>query len=309
MDLKQLYYVVTIAQMGTMTRAAQEIHISQSALSFSYRNLEEELGILLFEKRGRNLYLTPEGKIFCQKAAGILEQVGELKRCMSHYRDSRLNRIIIAAEAVDFSNETVMCFSPMYPDLKFEQLRLESSEMQEALQSGQVDLAVSLQDMESSIISSELLLDEPMLVLLASNSPMAQERSLRMNQLRGIPLVTLKEGYYMNTLIHNFYQQAWILPGPTQAVGDPETIPYLVSRGIGISFIPESVYNTMPKQTLSDCVAVTLEDNFCRRKVYLSMLKNKKMSSNCQQYVRFLRCFGEQTQREMRFPKLEQIQL
>jgi len=67
MDLKQISYILTIAKTGNMTRAAEQIHISQSALSQSYRNLEKELGITLFQKIGRGLELTDDGLFFCEK--------------------------------------------------------------------------------------------------------------------------------------------------------------------------------------------------------------------------------------------------
>ena len=73
MELLHLKYVVAIAESESMTKAADQLHVSQSALSLSYRRLEEELGVKLFRREGRTLQLTEPGRHFCAKATEILK--------------------------------------------------------------------------------------------------------------------------------------------------------------------------------------------------------------------------------------------
>lgn len=72
MDLLQLKYVVAIAESDSVTQAAERLHISQSALSLSYKRLQEELGVQLFQRQGRRLVLTDAGTFFCRTASMIL---------------------------------------------------------------------------------------------------------------------------------------------------------------------------------------------------------------------------------------------
>ena len=83
MELRQLAYFVAIAQSGTITAAAQKLHMSQPPLSLQLQKLEEELGCPLFERDTRHLRMTPAGELFYERAQGILQQCADLKREMA----------------------------------------------------------------------------------------------------------------------------------------------------------------------------------------------------------------------------------
>lgn len=83
MELRQLTYFVAIAQSGTITAAAQKLHMSQPPLSLQLQKLEEELGCPLFERDTRHLHMTQAGELFYERAQGILQQCADLKREMA----------------------------------------------------------------------------------------------------------------------------------------------------------------------------------------------------------------------------------
>ena len=83
MELRQLTYFTAIAQAGTITAAAQKLHMSQPPLSLQLQKLEDELGCPLFERDTRHLHLTPAGELFYERAQAILQQCADLKREMA----------------------------------------------------------------------------------------------------------------------------------------------------------------------------------------------------------------------------------
>lgn len=78
MEIQQLRYFLVAARYQHVTKAAEEIHIAQPALSQIIKRLESEVGTSLFEKNGRNITLTPEGKILQEEALKILKTIDEL---------------------------------------------------------------------------------------------------------------------------------------------------------------------------------------------------------------------------------------
>ena len=93
MDLLQLKYVVAIAESDSVTQAAERLHVSQSALSLSYKRLQEELGVQLFRRQGRRLVLTDAGTFFYRNASMILGQLDKLAYDMSTIRGSAASSI------------------------------------------------------------------------------------------------------------------------------------------------------------------------------------------------------------------------
>lgn len=90
MNLNQLYYFQTLAKLEHYTKASEQLYIAQPSLTHAMKELEQELGVTLFIKKGRNIQLSPEGKIFLEYVNQSLETlnigINELK---NHYKDNR----------------------------------------------------------------------------------------------------------------------------------------------------------------------------------------------------------------------------
>ena len=110
MDLLQMRYVTAIAGLGSMTKAAETLHVSQSALSLSCKRLEEELGVKLFVRDGRYLKLTEAGSVFVKKAAAILDESDMLLDTMKRLRAYSRNAVCFGSEVIDFSNELIALY-------------------------------------------------------------------------------------------------------------------------------------------------------------------------------------------------------
>lgn len=310
MDYQQMRYVTTIAQCGSMTRAAEQLRLSQSTLSMSYRKLEEELEVKLFEKRGRRLLLTPEGQYFCEEATKILQQVTDLQLELQQRSQKRQEQIVLCTEAMDYSNEAIKLYSAAYPSVSFQQIHASSKEATEKLCSRQVSLVISLFDMSSETIESVLLLDEPMYVMVNRSSELTGQMSLSMKQLNKLSLITQPSGYGLSSLVEHFYQTAGVNPGTTREVSDQESIGIQVINDYGIGFLPKSVAHSKIPQTMLRSVGVTpipLSDSFCRRQVYLSRLKADSESQVLRGFSDYLVDFGGFATQHSRYPTVDEV--
>lgn len=310
MDYQQMRYVTTIAQCGNMTKAAEQLLVSQSTLSMSYMKLEEELGVKLFEKRGRRLVLTPEGTYFCEEAAKILQQVADLQKELQRRTQDRREKVVLCTEAMDYSNEAIKLYSVAYPNIAFQQIHARSRDVTEMLRSGQASLAISLTDISSDTIESVLLLEEPMYVMTNRSSELAGRTTLSMKQLQGLPLITQPSGYGISSLVDHFYQAVGVAPGTKREVADQESIGIQVINDYGIGFLPECVAHSEIPQTMFRAVGVTpipLSDAHCRRKVYLSRRREKSSSQVLCGFSEFLIEFGQFAAQNSRYPTADEF--
>jgi len=281
MDYLQMLYAVAIAESASMTKAAEKLSLSQSTLSLSYRKLEEELGVTLFRKEGRRLVLTPEGKLFCEEARDILDRVDGLKRKMTELGAEKSRTIVLCTEAIDFSNEAIKLFSAAYPDITIRQIQGTLSEIMDMLHSGQVEIAVTLSDQSDETVTSSLLLDEPMYIMLPPSMAPESPGGISMKELAGLPLVTQTEGYGISRLVRSFYERAGIQPGKVREVREQENITIQTINDYGVGFLPESVANsTVPRAMFRavDSTSVPMTEDDCRRRVYLTTVNTIRNS-------------------------------
>ena len=305
MDILQLQYVIAIADSSSMNDAAQKVHVSQSALSLSYRKLEQELGVRLFVKSGRRLELTQAGEIFYEKAQNVISAMNELRSSMKSIYTEQQQRIYVCTEAVDYTNEAVKLYAHLHPEPYFQQVRGSTDEIRSMLASGLAEFAVTLSSDFGPKMEAKLLLREPMYALVKSAGKYANMSKLQMKDLIGERLVTLRDGLAVNRLFHSYFELSDTEPERVIEVNDPETIVSQVCNGFGISFIPESTANL---NQINDSTgnlgvkAIPIEEEYCCRQIYLITPKGKKLSKNAKQFVDYLIAFGEYTKENHCFP-------
>ena len=113
MEIRQLEYFVAVAEMGGFTRAAEVCHVVQTTVSHAVATLERELGVRLFDRTGRTVELTPEGRIFLDDARAIVERTQRAERNLRSYQELGKSTVRIgyygAGRAEDFP-ETIRRF-------------------------------------------------------------------------------------------------------------------------------------------------------------------------------------------------------
>lgn len=295
MDFLQMKYMVAIAESESMTKAAQALHVSQSALSLSYKRLEAELGVKLFLRDGRTLQLTPLGKKFRDKARVILGMVEELEKEMTQKK-----LLSFHSEVGDFTNEAAMLFLNFYPAVEIHEVRENADNTIKAVLDGESPFAVTCQDYTGDSLISELILDEPMYAFVNEKSPLAQCSSLTMEDFRDKPLIIQQEDYSIAKVMLSFFSRAGILPGRRFFVNDPEAMSLTVYNGAGQTFIPESIVNLWrraPVVMAPGTKMIPMEEEYCHRQVFLTYSRGGARPELAQRYMDFLRQFGYLTQR------------
>lgn len=296
MDLLQIRYVITITECGSMTKAAQQLHVSQSALSLSCKRLEEELGTKIFQRQGRKLELTEAGMHFCEQGREILKMASSLELEMAKFNDSKVHSVTYTSELGDFSTEMQKLYRSFLPNIQLTELRDNAQLTLEQLSNGIAAFAVTAHDHTDEQLVSRLLYEEPMYLFVKDDSPLAEYDIVSMRQLDGVGLITQRHDYSIAEVMMGFYSQAGIKPGSRYYVSDPESMFLSVHGGFGVTFIPESIVNLWkiaPIEMAPGTKKIPMAEGFCKRRIYLTYLRQERNPENVKHFMKFIVHYAE----------------
>lgn len=310
MDLLQMRYVTNIAALGSMTKAAEELHVSQSALSLSCKRLEEELGVKLFVRDGRYLKLTEAGMIFVERAAGILEEADGLLDTMKRLEADSRNAVCFGSEVIDFSNELIALYRQLDQSMDVVSENTTAYGIEDKLCSHAYDFALTLNDLSSELVESTLLLDEPMLLLVSPASSFSMKSEASMQDLQGSSLVTTSEDYSIGILMRQYFTESGTTFNRVQQVGDSDSIAVKVYNNFGISFVPECVVNLWlktPQIRIRGLQWLPIEQGRCRRHIYLTCLREERHTPACQAFLKYLGSYCMALRKEHSYPTRDEL--
>ncbi len=249
MTLNELRYIVAVARERHFGRAAETCYVSQPTLSVAVKKLEQELGVVLFERGPGEVSVTPAGEPIISQAHRVLEEAGRIRQLASQSKDQLLGPLRVGA---------IYTVGPyLFPSLVSE-LRRQASQMPlvirehftavltEQLKHGEHDAIIISLPYDEPGIQTRPLYDEPFSVLLPANHSLIQEASISPRQLQGENVLLLGEGHCLRDQILE------ICPGCLQGNAREEslqrnlegcsleTIRCMVASGIGITVLPDT---------------------------------------------------------------------
>lgn len=243
MELRQLQYFLKVAQKEHVTRAAEELHVAQSAVSRQIHLLEEELGVDLFLQKGRNLYLTPVGQLFCKRVESILKDLDRSVAEVHEFLDPERGEIRIGfphSLGTHLIPAIVSEFRKHYPHVKFRFKQGTYPSLIKDVLSGEVDLAFTSPCPESDEqLVGDVVMTEELFAILPRNHPLAQEQVISLEQLKEEQFVLFSQGYSLRPIVWQACQKAGFTPQIAFEGGETDTIRGLVAAGMGVSLLPE----------------------------------------------------------------------
>ncbi len=194
MNLSQLYYFRKLAELQHYTQASQELYITQPSLSGAIANLEDELGISLFEKRGRNVYLTKYGKEFYQYVCNslqFLERGIEVAKENAGALSGTVDIGSISTIQGDYLPMVIRSFiSEKGSNVKFSIHQEQTNAIVSAIQSGVWDIGFCSPVEDAPDLFFVPVLQQPLVVVVNKNHPLTKEPKLKFTQLHGYDLLS-----------------------------------------------------------------------------------------------------------------------
>ncbi|MBY0009015.1 MULTISPECIES: LysR family transcriptional regulator [Paenibacillus] len=253
MELRQLQYFLKVAQKEHVTKAAEELHVAQSAVSRQIHQLEQELGVDLFMQKGRNLQLTPVGQLFCKRVETLLKDLERSVAEVHEFLDPELGEIRIGfphSLGTHLIPSIVAEFRRHYPNVRFRFKQGTYASLIKDVSSGEVDLAfISPFPENDGQVAGDIVMTEELFAILPQHHPLAGETVIRLEQLRDEKFVLFSQGYSLRPIVWQACIQAGFKPQIAFEGGETDTIRGLVAAGMGVSLLPETaLYQTNPMQ-------------------------------------------------------------
>jgi LysR family hydrogen peroxide-inducible transcriptional activator len=289
MEIHQLQYFCAIIRAGSFTRAAEQLGIAQPSLSQQIKKLEQDLGTKLFERLGRSVRLTSSGEGLHQMALGILQQVAEAESriaALSEGYDS-LRVGVIPTIMPYFIARKIGDFLQHCPKVNPQFIEETTSQLVEALQAGEIDLAVlSLPVAKADIVCSELFREE-LLLVVPRKHPLCGRPVVNLQDLRNERLLLLKEGHCLRDDVLTACTRAKAELRSVFETNQMESIFELVRSGFGLSVVP-----AMASSNAEGCTLVPLQ-NISNRRIGYARARRHQVSRPMREFISWLRSIAQ----------------
>lgn len=266
MDLKQMNYFITTIEEGNISRAAQKLHISQPPLSTKLKELETELGVVLFERGSRTIQLTEAGKLFYARAQSILELVDMTKKELQDYKAGKLGTLrigIVSSVSSTLINDWLISFHAAYPNIHFSIFEGNTYEQLDKLRSNLIELAIVRTPFSSNELECTLLKEEKLYAVGASKYFNGLSNpTLSLSSLLEVPLIIYRR---WEKVIKDFFIERGLHPNILCINDDARTTASMTNAHLGIGIIPESAISLLSKESIitKELIDPCLSTNIC----------------------------------------------
>lgn len=239
MELDQLRYFLRIAERGNFTRAAEDLRISQPALSRSIQKLEDELGQPVFERKTRSVALTDAGVLLQSRAQQILTILEDTKAEITDDGESGRIRVgAIPTIAPYYLPEVLRQFSAAHPNATLIVQENTTDQLLKSCKQGDIDLAILALPVPAKYLEIEELFEEELLLVMPPAHPLAAKKRIRLCDVEAYPFVLLDEAHCLSDNIISFCRRQQFQPVAVERTSQLAMVQELVSLQHGVSMIP-----------------------------------------------------------------------
>ena len=241
MDLRRLRTFVVVADLGTVSKAALHLHISQSALSRQIADLEGECGFTLFDRIGRRLFLTTRGEQLLGDCRGVLGQLGSLGERIELLKrgDSGVLKVAAPPQTIE---SVLTAFLPKYaarfPNVRVKLTEALGMDQVPLLERGEVHIGIRHDQGVNPWFESISLPSDDVLAAYHPSLQLGQDRKIEFAMLAGHPLLLLDAGYSVRRLFNAVCRVADVEPSILLESRAPHTLLALAEAGQGIAIVP-----------------------------------------------------------------------
>jgi DNA-binding transcriptional LysR family regulator len=243
MQLQQLGYVLAVAEEQSFTRAAARLHLAQPSLSRQVRLLEQELGVVLFNRSpGQGLVtLTPDGGAllpFISRVLADVEATGAEARALSGMARGRLAVGATPSLITSVLAPALVAFHQSHPGIDLSVVEAGSHQLVPQVASGEVDLALVVLPVTDPLVETTPLFDDPLVLALAPDHPLARRRRVQVRDLDRLDLVMFREGYDLREVTLAACLAAGVEPHLVSEGGEMAGVLSFVAAGLGAAVVP-----------------------------------------------------------------------
>ena len=241
MNLRDLRYLIALADLRHFGRAALACHVSQPTLSTQVRKLEDELGVALVERAPRQVMLTPVGRDIAERARRVLADIEQMRETARRSIDPEAGSVrlgMFPTLGPYLLPHVVPALRARFPQLELLLVEEKTEPLLAMLRSGRLDAAVLALPLHEDWLESEFLFEEPFMLAVPNHHPLSKRRDLQLADLADQHLLLLEDGH----CLRDQALEVCTLAGAGEKDGfratSLETLRQMVAAGVGITLLP-----------------------------------------------------------------------
>ena len=286
MEMSQLQAFISVAHNRSFSITANQLHLTQPAISKRISTLEEHLGCALFDRIGHRIQLTTAGSILLPIAIKILQDVEDYKRQVQGLNNSVSGKLTLASShhiSLHRLPEILKTFARQYKDVELDFQFLESEQACEAVRVGKIELAVITLPLETDEkLLTDNLWNDPLVCMSSNEHSLCTISDITLAKLVEYPILLPEKQTFTRQIIERPFIENNLKLNTLMTTNDLESLRMMVEIGLGWSILPESMLR-------DPLVAIKVEGLELKRTLGLVRNKDRTLSSSAKAMIKLLK--------------------
>ncbi len=277
--LRQLKVFERVAKRLSFTRAAEELYLTQPAVSMQIKQFEEAIGLPLFERLGKKIYLTPAGEELYRLSKTISRNIDEAEQLVEELKGTDGGRLVVAVASTVhyFAIRLLAEFCRLYPKVKISFKVTNRKGLLQLLEDNETETVLMGQPPEEIDLVSEAFMDNPLVIIAPVGHPLAGHRSLGLDDLRGETFLMREQGSGTRTSVERFLAELGVSLSTSMEMNTNSAIKQGVEVGLGLGVVS---LHTVDRELEDGRLAVLDVEHFpIMRRWYIVHRAGKRLSS------------------------------
>ena len=288
LTLRQLQVFEAVATKLNFSMAAKQLYLTQPAVSMQIKQLEESIGLPLFEQMGKKTFLTEAGRELFHYSRNITQQIGEMETVFDEMKGLGHGKLTISVvnTAKYFTPQLLARFCKRYPKINAILQVANRDAIVKHLVDNSTDLAILGQPPDGLDISAEIFLENPLVVIAAPDHPLAKLKRIKFARLAEETFLSREEGSGTRSAMERVFAQHKIQPRISMEMETNEAIKQAVQAGMGLGIL--SLHSIELELETKRLATLNVEHFPIMRNWYVAHRKNKRLSGAALAFKDFL---------------------
>ncbi len=251
MEVDELKAFLTIAESQSFSRAAQQLHLTQPAVSKRISQLESSLGCQLFDRVGRTVTLTESGKNLLPRAQKILMEIEDMRRALTNLSGEVSGRLKIGTShhiGLHRLPPILKSFSRQYPEVLLDIQFIDSEKAFDLIMQSKIELGiVTLPPEDNSPLHTQAIWNDPLVFMIAADHPLSSQMEISLAELATFPAILPSMSTFTRRIVETIFQAHQLKINVPISTNYLETIKMMSSIGLGWTVLPATMLDSQVK--------------------------------------------------------------
>lgn len=286
--IRQLQVFTSVAKHLSYTRAAEELHLTQPAVSMQIKQLEESAGLPLFEQIGKKIFLTEAGQVMLDHANSIITKLDSMRNDIDQLKgvDGGRLRVCIASTVNYFATRLISRFSQTHPNVQISLEVTNRQDLLKQLETNEPDMVLMGRPPITADLHSQAFMDNPLVIIANPHHPLADKKNLPITSLNNERFVLRESGSGTRGAMETLFDQYDIRPNVSTQLSGNEAIKQAVEAGLGLALV--SFHTVDLELKAGRLVTLDVEHFPIAKKWHIGHRSGKKLSATAQAFWNFV---------------------